>query len=104
MNHRDPAQLMRLVTTLRLELPEAPIVVHNDKFRTHIAPSALDPIGKGHPDVFVAADLPELLAAPEHEFFARKFDMARDAEILDELDRRLARARATPYGASSDGY
>ena len=59
---------------------------------------------KGHPDVFVAADLPELLAAPEHEFFARKFDMAVDAEILDELDRMLARARATSYGASSDGY
>ncbi|MGO8889268.1 MAG: beta-1,6-N-acetylglucosaminyltransferase [Streptosporangiaceae bacterium] len=59
---------------------------------------------KGHPDVFVAADLPELLAAPEHEFFARKFDMARDAEILDELDRMLARARATSSGASSDGY
>jgi len=59
---------------------------------------------QGHPDVFVASDLPELLAAPEHEFFARKFDMAMDAEILDELDRMLARARATSYGASSDGY
>ena len=59
---------------------------------------------KGHPDVFVAADLPELLAAPEHEFFARKFDVAVDAEILDELDRMLARARASSYGASSDAY
>ena len=48
MNHRDPAQLMRLATTLRLELPEAPIVAHNDKFRTHIAPSALDPIGNSY--------------------------------------------------------
>jgi hypothetical protein len=65
---------------------------------------------KGHPDVFVVADLPELLAAPEYEYFARKFDIAMDAEILDELDHMLARARArararaTSDEASSEAY
>lgn len=44
MNHRDPEQLMRLVATLRLELPGAPIIVHNDKFRACIAASASDSI------------------------------------------------------------
>ena len=48
MNHRDPGQLIRLAATLRLELPEAPIVVHNDEFHTYIAPSVLDPIGNVH--------------------------------------------------------
>lgn len=54
-----------------------------------------------HPDVFTAADLPELLAAPEYEYFARKFDIAKDAAILDELDHMLASARAASYGTSS---
>jgi Core-2/I-Branching enzyme len=44
----------------------------------------------GHPDVFRAEDLPELLAAPG--YFARKFDIATDARILDELDQMLAQA------------
>jgi hypothetical protein len=57
----------------------------------------------GHPDVFVAADLPELLTAPEYEYFARKFDIAKDAGILDELDRMLASARAASLGTSSEG-
>ena len=48
MNHRDPAQLMRLVATLRLELPEAPIVVHNDKFRADIAAATMDSIGNAY--------------------------------------------------------
>jgi hypothetical protein len=48
-----------------------------------------------HPDVFGAEDLAELLAAPE--YFARKFDIAKDAEILDKLDEVLARA-AAPAG------
>jgi Core-2/I-Branching enzyme len=38
----------------------------------------------GHPDVFGAADLDDLLTAPQ--YFARKFDIAADAEILDKLD------------------
>jgi hypothetical protein len=48
LNHRDPAQLLRLVTTLRLELPEAPIVVHNDRFRIDLNASALDSISDIH--------------------------------------------------------
>lgn len=58
----------------------------------------------GHPDVFAAADLPELLAVPEYEYFARKFDIAKDAGILDELDHMLARARETSYGSDSVSY
>ena len=38
----------------------------------------------GHPDVFALEDFPELAAAPQ--FFARKFDIGRDARILDKLD------------------
>jgi Core-2/I-Branching enzyme len=56
-----------------------------------------------HPDTFVAADLPELLTAPEHEYFARKFDTAEDAGILDELDRMLAAAREASQRANSGG-
>ena len=42
LNHREPTQLLRLVATLRRELPEAPIVVHNDRFRIEISTSMLD--------------------------------------------------------------
>jgi len=41
-----------------------------------------------HPDVFTSDDLPELLAAPQ--YFARKFDIAKDSEILNKLDDVLA--------------
>lgn len=46
-------------------------------------------IGSGHPDVFVAADLPELATVPQ--YFARKFDIDKDACILDELDKLIER-------------
>lgn len=46
--------------------------------------------GTGHPDVFRTEDLPELLTAPG--YFARKFDIATDPHILDELDDMLAQA------------
>jgi hypothetical protein len=59
---------------------------------------------KGHPDVFTSADLPELLAAPEYEYFARKFDIAKDVKIMDELDHMLARARANIHGPDVLGY
>ena len=48
LNHREPAQLLRLIKTLRLELPDAPIVVHNDKFRAHLDASALHSVGNAY--------------------------------------------------------
>jgi hypothetical protein len=45
----------------------------------------------GHPDTFMARDLPELLTA--RGYFARKFDVAKDSSVLDELDEMLANAR-----------
>jgi hypothetical protein len=55
----------------------------------------------GHPDIFVARDLPELLAA--REYFARKFDVARDSNILDELDDMLAKARISSSARAFPG-
>jgi hypothetical protein len=40
-----------------------------------------------HPDIFQAADLPELTAVPQ--YFARKFDIYADAGILDALDQLI---------------
>jgi Core-2/I-Branching enzyme len=45
LSHRAPEQLLRLLATLRRELPDAPIVVHHDMFREGLTASALDPIG-----------------------------------------------------------
>jgi hypothetical protein len=42
----------------------------------------------GHPDVLATENLPELLASPA--FFARKFDITRDAAILDQLDALIS--------------
>lgn len=44
----------------------------------------------GHPDTFRAADLSELVTAPQ--YFARKFDLDTDARILDDLDQFIAQA------------
>jgi hypothetical protein len=41
----------------------------------------------GHPDIFQSVDLPELMAVPQ--YFARKFDIYRDARILDALDQLI---------------
>ncbi|MBD2515224.1 hypothetical protein H6G93_09420 [Nostoc sp. FACHB-973] len=41
--------------------------------------------GGSHPKVLLMEDLPNLLASSAH--FARKFDIAIDSNILDELDR-----------------
>ena len=48
LNHRAPAQLLRLLATLRLQLPDAPIVVQHDRFRENLATSELDPISNAH--------------------------------------------------------
>jgi hypothetical protein len=48
LNHRPPEQLLRLLTTLRLGLPEAPFVVHHDKFCADLEISAFEPIGNVH--------------------------------------------------------
>jgi len=43
------------------------------------------PIPGDRPKTLLMADLPDLLNSPAH--FARKFDIDRDAQILDELDK-----------------
>ena len=45
--------------------------------------------GSPHPDTLRSNDLDEILASPTD--FARKFDIATDARVLDELDRALHR-------------
>lgn len=42
LNHRPPQQLLRLLTSLRRQLPDAPLVVHNDKFKTELSPNAIE--------------------------------------------------------------
>jgi hypothetical protein len=54
----------------------------------------------GHPDVLTADDLQLLAASPA--FFARKFDIAKDAKILDELDALMA-LRVSDLPAHSRG-
>jgi hypothetical protein len=48
LNHRPPAQLLRLMATIRLELPSSPIVVHHDHFRASLDASAIDAIDDAH--------------------------------------------------------
>ena len=48
----------------------------------------------GHPDVFTSADLPELVAS--QKYFARKFDITRDVQVLDQLDEILSGAESIP--------
>ena len=48
LNHRPPGQLLRLLTTLRRELPDAPIVIHHDRFRANFDASLIDSIGNAH--------------------------------------------------------
>jgi core-2/I-Branching enzyme len=42
LSHREPSQLLRLVATIRLQLPDSPIVIHHDTFREPLPKSALD--------------------------------------------------------------
>jgi hypothetical protein len=48
-SYRPPAQLVRLLSTLRRAQPESPFVIHHDRFRTSWSPDLLAPLG----DVFV---------------------------------------------------
>jgi hypothetical protein len=49
--------------------------------------------GGAHPDVITVEHLDAMLASDK--FFARKFDPGVDAEVLDEIDRRLGLAPVT---------
>lgn len=48
LSHREPSQLFRLLKALRLQLPDAPIVVHHDKFREPLSESDLKPFEDVH--------------------------------------------------------
>ncbi len=41
LNHREPTQLLRLVSTLKAELPDAPVVIHNDRFKVDVQGSLI---------------------------------------------------------------
>src|SRR5580693_8016473 len=42
LNHRPATQLLRLINTIRRELPDSPIVVHHDEFAAGLSRSLLD--------------------------------------------------------------
>jgi hypothetical protein len=48
LNHRPPAQVVRLVATLRTQLPDAPIVVHHDIHHGEFPAAALEPTENVH--------------------------------------------------------
>lgn len=48
LHHRHPAQLVRLLTTLRSQLPDSPIVVHHDVFHGEFPSEIIEPIGNVH--------------------------------------------------------
>lgn len=47
-NHRSGGQLLRLITTLRRQLPDSPLIVHHDKFRSALDAQALTAVGNTH--------------------------------------------------------
>lgn len=48
LNHRPPTQLVRLLNTLRSQLPDSPIVVHHDIFHGELPNELIQPIGNVH--------------------------------------------------------
>lgn len=48
LHHRHPAQLVRLLTTLRSQLPDSPIAVHHDVFHGELSSALIEPIGDVH--------------------------------------------------------
>jgi hypothetical protein len=54
-SYRPPEQLLRLLRTLRRAQPEAPIVVHHDRFRSAWSADLVEPIGGVH---VLTSDMP----------------------------------------------
>jgi hypothetical protein len=48
LNHRGPTQLVRLLTTMRSQLPDSPIVVHHDITHVELPAELIEPIGNVH--------------------------------------------------------
>jgi hypothetical protein len=55
LNHRPPEQLLRLLRAIRRQLPDAPLVVHHDRFHTSLDPDVLNPVGGAH---LITSDFP----------------------------------------------
>jgi hypothetical protein len=60
LSHRNPEQTVRLLTTLRRQLPDAPLVVHHDQFRSRLSAADVALLGDAHvltsPDPVVWGD------------------------------------------------
>jgi Core-2/I-Branching enzyme len=48
LSHRNPEQTVRLLTTLRCQLPDAPLVVHHDQFRSALSAADVAQLGDAH--------------------------------------------------------
>jgi hypothetical protein len=48
LNHRGPDQLLRLLSTLRGQLADAPIVVHHDRFGQSVRQSDIEEVDNAH--------------------------------------------------------
>ena len=48
LSHRPPGQLVRLLSALRSQLPDAPIVVHHDVYREELPSSEVEHIRDTH--------------------------------------------------------
>jgi hypothetical protein len=73
------------------------VLVNSGKFRfTANAKRYIDWTGQRHthPRTLGLEDLPTMLASDAH--WARKFDLARDPELFDQLDRRVRRTPGRP--------
>ena len=69
----------------------------NSPFRDTLVPDHKRTIiwdGGPHPRTLTMSDLPVLLAGNRPSFFARKFDDAVDADVLDAIDRQRLTSRA----------
>jgi hypothetical protein len=70
--------------TIVMNSPLAPRVVNNDlRFESWEEDS-------DHPAILTVDDLPEIVRS--EALFAKKFDVAVDAEVMDRIDAELARA------------